>query len=395
MGCWRRSPRAIAVRWRRCMSDTRDGSTTSPRRTVRDPEAAADVVQNTFIKIWGSLQTNPAPEHATAWIYTIARNEAINEVRRSARARPMAEVDDTFIQLDVVPEQRPEDALIDKELAELVWSAAAALNANAYTLLDMHIRQDLSLDEIGAATGASPENVYKNMSRMRESLAEAVADSLLRHDRVECDELEQIVTQFDSSGDLTATERRAISKHVRACEVCRDSRTRVTAPAALFSRLAPIPLAPELAAQMFGEVEDGLDSEATSGGGADSSGGRAFPNGALLVGGAVVLAIAAFLVISSGSETGPVDPEDAISSTHQVGVASESSIIRIEWSSIESDGYSVAWDAIPETLPDESVDWSGNVTRVESPRLTPGTWYFHLRHAVAPSGPRPFIWGRS
>jgi len=356
------------------------------RRTVQEPQAASDVVQNTFVKIWGNLQDSPPPSHPKAWIFTIARNEAVDEVRRSARAKPVGELaDDALFMVDSVPGHAPDDALWDKEMARLVWSAASSLNVNAYSLLDMHLRQDLTLDEIGESLGVSSQNVYKQMSRLRESLGEAVSDALLRENRGDCPDLRDLLAGLGDNEDLTPTARRAISKHVRSCDVCEETRRRITAPAAIFARLVPLPLLPALREDIFSGIEATLgDSDAPTPAGRASGRLASTPVAtrvvlAVLVGAAVVWAFVLLIPSSDGGST-PRDPDDALSTTHKVGQASALRQITIGWTPVEgAGGYSIVWDTNPLTIPDEIVDLPGTASEATSPSLDDGSWYFHLR----------------
>ena len=54
-------------------------------RIVRDRDLAADVVQTAFIRAWEALQGDQRPRRFKAWLYTIARNRAIDELRRGRR----------------------------------------------------------------------------------------------------------------------------------------------------------------------------------------------------------------------------------------------------------------------------------------------------------------------
>lgn len=359
------------------------------RRTVRDPDAAADVVQNTFLKIWRHLERHRPPEHARAWIYTIARNEAIDEVRRGARARPVGAAGDdlVFWQVDPAPERSLDDLVVDQEFAKLVWSAASALNPRAYTLLDMHLRQDLTLDEMASALGIDHQNLYKQMSRMREALGEAVSDLLLIERRTECPELDDLIERLDLGDELTPSQRRALTKHVRRCDECRETRRAATVPAAVFARLAPVPIPAVLAAGDAGDVLDAPPARGSSVGSASRVGvagsvARRSPlvTGAGVVAGLVVVGIAAIAIAGSRDSPVAADPDDVASITHEIGVASTRREITVAWTPVpDSAGYSVAWTVQPDTLPNRDRDLDGSAARATSPRLDDGEWYFHLR----------------
>ena len=57
---------------------------------TRDGEAARDVVQETFLKL---CKADPATleDRLAAWLYTVARNHALNVVRKEGRMDPLTE----------------------------------------------------------------------------------------------------------------------------------------------------------------------------------------------------------------------------------------------------------------------------------------------------------------
>ena len=51
-------------------------------RMMRDPEVAADMTQDAFIKAYKNYDTLEKPENARAWLYQIAHRVALDEIRR-------------------------------------------------------------------------------------------------------------------------------------------------------------------------------------------------------------------------------------------------------------------------------------------------------------------------
>ena len=355
-------------------------------------DAAPDVVQATFVKAWASIQKQAAPRYPKAWLYSIARNEAIDELRRSSRAAP-TDFDDEFTSLDMAAaetaETSPEVAIQDQEMAQLVWASAAALSEESRSLLDMQLRHDLSSEEIADLLGVDMQNAYKKMSRVRASLEEAVSDELLRRERGNCDELDALTADFESA-ELTASARRAISKHVRSCDVCEERRRQMTSPTALFARLSLIPFAvPEMAAtyeRILPELSTSPAAEPPASQPAtQSSWWSRAPLGAkiVIIAVPIVVALIVVLLLANSDDSGDAattDPNDAMSVTHQVGVASDEPMIVIEWTPPPSaEAFSVEWTDQSETLPDDIADLDGDATGVTSPPLDDGSWYFHLR----------------
>jgi DNA-directed RNA polymerase specialized sigma24 family protein len=60
-------------------------------RMVRDPEAAADVTQATFVEAAAGLRSGRVPEHPRAWLYAIAMGEATARVGQGAGGQPVDE----------------------------------------------------------------------------------------------------------------------------------------------------------------------------------------------------------------------------------------------------------------------------------------------------------------
>jgi RNA polymerase sigma-70 factor (ECF subfamily) len=67
---------------------------------LRDPVEAFDVVQETFLEIWRSASRHQGRSSVRTWIFSIARNKAIDRFRRKGRDAPL---DDDFDPPDLSP----------------------------------------------------------------------------------------------------------------------------------------------------------------------------------------------------------------------------------------------------------------------------------------------------
>src|SRR3954469_23216053 len=54
-------------------------------RIVRDRDLAGEIVQGTFTKAWDELRAGHELRHPKAWLYFVARNQALDELRRRSR----------------------------------------------------------------------------------------------------------------------------------------------------------------------------------------------------------------------------------------------------------------------------------------------------------------------
>jgi RNA polymerase sigma factor (sigma-70 family) len=215
-------------------------------RILRDPETAADVVQATFTRAWPAVQEGPRPAHVKAWLFGIARNLSIDELRRRRRVFPNEGLGLGLAELPDPAAFDPSETVETKELAELVWTSAAGLRAEEYALLDMHVRRGLSADELADSLGVRRGAVYTRLTRLRKALESAVATSLLvRHGRGRCAEFDRLVAAERAQGTLHE-RRRVLQAHVEDCSRCQESKGVYASPAQILAGLALVPPPEEL-----------------------------------------------------------------------------------------------------------------------------------------------------
>ena len=382
-------------------------------RIVRDDDLAADVVQSTFVKAWDAARKQKEVANVKAWLYTIAHNLAIDELRlRKRLAEPSSgrgeEGGFPFAVVDPSRFSDPEAVVQDRELVELVWDSASALNPQEYALLDLHLRRGLDADELSRHLSLAKSAVYTRLSRLRDSLEEAVTSTLMmRRGRRECLDLDWLLEELRAT-EATQPVRRAIKEHLAACERCQESKRRLVSPAEIFAGISLVPVTLELQSQVWervaGNLGMGTTAAAADGPGADAAatgdmgvngaggeliatpvvdsgvsslvGAKSVALSALATGTAVVIATA--LVFRGGGEL-VQDPSDVHSVTHVVGRPSTNNVVKMAWSrEQDADAYSVSWSR-GSALPDQAVDLGGGATGAKSPALAPGRWYFNLR----------------
>ncbi len=366
-----------------------DGLYDFAARITRDRDAAADVVQGAFLKAWTQLQRSTDVRNVKAWLYAVARNAAIDEVRRRGRevtARDTGdETEDVFATVPAGRRSDPEATAQDREVAALVWAAAAALSPQEYALLDLHVRRDLSADEIADALGLKKGAVYTRLSRLRDSVEETVTSMLLmRRGRRECPELDAILTSLGAT-ELTRRVHAEIRTHLRECETCGESKRRFVSPIEILAGLAPVPAAAGLIDDLWRNVASGMDAPRHDLGGRGlrrrltSAARRTKTLLAAALAVAVIGGTAGVLALAGGPA--PVsDPFDVRSTTHEIGVPSGERVVVVVWSRVgDAVSYSVEWTLGAEDLPDAEADLPGDTTSTSSPPLEDGPWFFHLR----------------
>lgn len=230
-------------------------------RMTRNQADAADVVQDTFMKILPGLETRPPHTSFKAWLFTVARNTAIDRLNRTRREVPIAteEYDQgepyLFAHMSSPPAGDPERTLLDNELAALVWQAARGLTPQDYGLLDMSLRQGLEPEDIATALNTSRGNVYTMLSRLRNSLEESVTALLLtRRGRQDCSVLSDLLARRQITDALDPNARRAVNRHIASCDTCQGNRQRYASASAIFSGLAPVSAVPAFKSSLLADL---------------------------------------------------------------------------------------------------------------------------------------------
>lgn len=223
-------------------------------RLMRDPEEAADVTQDTFIRAMRAIRTLREGSSFRGWLFRIARNTALNRLAQRRRSETL-DGDAERPAFAVVDERRlsdPETAAEAEEAAALVWEAAQALDPRQLSLLDLHLRQGLDTAEIAEVLGVTRNNAAVMLHRLRNAVRSAIETRILA-ERPACPRLAEALGPPPIA--LTPEVRRTVEKHVQGCPEC-DERRRRLVPLAVFAALAPVPAPAGLAERIWRTLAD-------------------------------------------------------------------------------------------------------------------------------------------
>ena len=147
-------------------------------RTLRDQTEAEDLAQNVFVQVYKSAHRYKSTAKFSTWLFTIARNLCLNEIRRRSR-HPADSLDATHpdedqpvIQIEDKKTFAPAEKILQSELARKIDEALAGLPENQRTAILLCRQEELSYEEIAEILGASLSATKSLIHRGRETLKE-------------------------------------------------------------------------------------------------------------------------------------------------------------------------------------------------------------------------------
>ena len=146
-------------------------------RMLRDATEAEDLAQNVFVQVHKSAHRYQVSSKFSTWLFTIARNLCLNEIRRRAR-HPASSLDAPHPDQEDQPLHQFEDrrtasppaSLLHGELEEKIGEALAELPENQRLAILLCRQDELSYEEIAKVLGCSVSATKSLIHRGRETL---------------------------------------------------------------------------------------------------------------------------------------------------------------------------------------------------------------------------------
>ena len=148
-------------------------------RMIHDLTEAEDIAQNVFVQVYKSADRYRVASKFSTWLFTIARNLCLNEIRRRSR-HPTDSMDATPANPEVRSAQQYEDkrnplaseSILHSELAQKIEDAIAELPENQRLALLLCKQDELSYEEIAEILNCSLSATKSLIHRGRETLKE-------------------------------------------------------------------------------------------------------------------------------------------------------------------------------------------------------------------------------
>lgn len=129
---------------------------------VKSLDAARDVVQEVFIKIWDNHQEFEIRHSLKAYLYQSVRNQSLNYIEKSKQKRRLGE--SLRKHEELLKEENPED-LNTEELSQKVWKLVDELPERRRSTFILYRKHGLSYKEIAEVMGIKRKTVENQMGK--------------------------------------------------------------------------------------------------------------------------------------------------------------------------------------------------------------------------------------
>lgn len=139
-------------------------------RLVCEEEAAKDVVQESFIRVWKHLQEYDPAVKFTTWLYRIVVNLSFDRLKMDKRRRQVIENEQELDERFPLDNNAAEQNLINRDLAERIKSVAERLPLKQRLVFVLRDLNDLSVKETAEVLAMSSGSVKANLSYARQTI---------------------------------------------------------------------------------------------------------------------------------------------------------------------------------------------------------------------------------
>ncbi len=226
---------------------------------LRNRTDAEGATSDTFLKAVERLPSLKNADAFRGWLYTIARNSALDVIESRKRAGQTAVQDETATPDPMLSGAsllgEPDAEMMQRELRELMWDAAATLNPRDSQVFELAVRHGLGSAEVADVLGMRLAYASILVSRLKASVGEALeAIVLSRAGRIDCAELDALLVRYGEAMD--SRTRKAVNRHATSCAVCVETKRTKTSVPALLARTAFAAPSAASAAELAAKIDE-------------------------------------------------------------------------------------------------------------------------------------------
>ncbi|MCF7954384.1 MAG: sigma-70 family RNA polymerase sigma factor [Phycisphaerae bacterium] len=133
-----------------------------------------DILQETVTGMWENFDKYQEGTDFSAWGIAIARNKAINFIKKNSRSRPQLS-EDVY---KMIAEHEAQGKTDYTEHAEALEQCSRELSERDQKILSLRYKEEISMKKIAQMLGRSSTGIYHTMARIHTVLQECIRRTL-------------------------------------------------------------------------------------------------------------------------------------------------------------------------------------------------------------------------
>jgi len=146
-------------------------------KMVKNREEAEEVAQDTFIKVFNSLEKFKGDSKFSTWIYKVAYNTCLDRMKKNKKDEGNINIDD-FSEHLVKTMENALSKMMDEERKKSIQDCLNLLPSDEGFLLTLFYFEDQSLEEIAKIMDITANNAKVKLFRSRKKLASILKEKL-------------------------------------------------------------------------------------------------------------------------------------------------------------------------------------------------------------------------
>ncbi len=220
-----------------------------------DGPSAEDATQDAFVVAHQRLGMLGPPYDFKSWVFRIAGNLAIDQIRKNRR---LVDIEDADVMAEPPTTRRPPEKQVRRgEQQRLIRRTLERLPAAYRQALVLREIHEFSYEELARALECSYDSARQLVHRARLRFRDVHGLRLTLANGVErCQVLGDLLSAFHD-GELSGEAEAAARKHIASCAQCRETQSDLRSVAALMVVLPPLIPSPLWAAQALHKIQQG------------------------------------------------------------------------------------------------------------------------------------------
>lgn len=139
-------------------------------KMLNNKEEAEEIAQDTFIKVFNSLNKFKGESKFSTWIYKVTYNTCLDALKKRKKQNNVTYIED-FSEHQTKALEEILDSIDEKERNQAIQNCLEELSSDEAFLLTLYYFDDQSVEEISKVINISTDNVKVKLFRTRKKLA--------------------------------------------------------------------------------------------------------------------------------------------------------------------------------------------------------------------------------